>query len=140
MDWGYLQEMLAKLGFTSRWINWIMICINSVTYSVSINHDSVGPIFPIRCPRQGDQLSPYLFIICAEGLSALIKREESKGDLHGIKICRNAPIVSHLLFAADSLFFFCANEREVTIMRKILNDHALASRQAINLQKSEVFF
>lgn len=70
----------------------------------------------------------------------LIRREESKGDLHGIKICRRAPIVSHIFFAEDSLLFFSANEREVNVIKKILNDYELACGQAVNLYKSEVFF
>ncbi|GAU34899.1 hypothetical protein TSUD_144300 [Trifolium subterraneum] len=58
--------------------------------------------------RQGDHLSPYLFILVTEGLTALIKNSVARGDLHGVKICRGAPTVSHLLFA-DDCFLFCRN-------------------------------
>ena len=68
------------------------------------------------CLRQGDLLSPYLFIICAEGLSALIKQAEARGDLHGCRINRGAPSLSHLLFTDDSFFFFNAFEREAQQM------------------------
>lgn len=90
--------------------------------------------------RQGDPLSPYLFIICAEGLLALIKKAERKADLHSAKICRGAPIISHLQYADDSFLFFRATDEVSLTMKNILADVELASGQAINLQKSEVFF
>jgi hypothetical protein len=70
-----------------------MLCVETVDYSVIFNGNTVGPIIPGRGLRQGDPLSPYLFIICAEGLSALIRKAEGRGDIHGVKICKNAPII-----------------------------------------------
>ena len=66
----------------------------------------MGPIKPKWGLRQGDPLSPYLFILCAEDLSNLISQAIDKGDVHECRICRGAPIVSHLLFADDSFMFF----------------------------------
>lgn len=74
--WLFLKGMMWKLGFSNTWINWIMMCVESVNYSVQVNEDQVGPIIPSRGLRQEDPLSPYLFILCAEGLSALIKNSE----------------------------------------------------------------
>lgn len=116
------------------------MCVQAVSYSIVVNDDTVGPIVPDRGLRQGNPLSPYLFIICAEGLSALIKKAERRGDLHGIKVSKGAPIVSHLLFADDSFLFFRANDMEATVMKNILSDFELASSQAINLQLSKVFY
>jgi hypothetical protein len=106
IDWDYLRGIMTKMGFSTRWVSWIMMCVESVDYNVIVNDRLVGPITPSRGLRQGDPLSPYLFILCAEGLSALIRHAEARGDIHGVKICRNAPIVSHLLFADDSFLFF----------------------------------
>jgi hypothetical protein len=89
--------------------------------------------------RQGDPLSPYLFIICVEGLSALIRQAEARGDIHGVKICKNAPIISHLLFADDCFLFFRANHNEAVVMKNILTTYEAASGQTINFQKSEIF-
>src|SRR3954465_8131853 len=96
--------MLISLGFVERWVHWMMMCVTSVHYSILVNTDRVGPIQPGRGLRQGDPLSPYLFILIAEGLSALIKGAVSRGDIHGVQICREAPSVSHLLFADDCFF------------------------------------
>lgn len=105
-----------------------------------VNNDFVGPIKPGRGLRQGGPLSPLLFIICAEGLSAMIKNYEIRGDIHGIKICSGAPTFFHLLFADDNFLFLWASEKEFLCMKKLLEDYENASGLAINYQKSEILF
>ncbi|CAJ2636114.1 unnamed protein product [Trifolium pratense] len=117
----------------------VALKLDIIDYSVILNGNTAGPIIPGRGLRQGDPLSPYLFIICAEGLSALIRKAECKGDIHKVKICRNAPIISHLLFADDCFLFFRASDSEAVIMKNILSTYEAASGQAINLQKSEIY-
>jgi len=74
IDWSYLKDVMYKMGFSGKWIQWIMICVETVDYFVIVNKEMVGPILPGRRLRQADPFSPYLFILCAEGLSALIKK------------------------------------------------------------------
>jgi len=139
MDWNYVMTVLHKLGFHDRWIHWMRMCIESVDYSVLVNGEPVGPIIPGCGLRQGDPLSPYLFIICAEGLSSLIRDAKSRGVLTWTKVCRTAPSVSHLLFADDCFLFFKANEAQAHVMKNILATYELASGQAISLPKSEIY-
>ena len=82
----------------------------------------------------------YLFILCAKGLSALIRKAERRGYLHGISVCSHAPTISHLLFADDCFLFFRADEKEAQVIKNILHTYELASGQAISQPKSEVFF
>ena len=59
IDWMYLKEVMTTMVFCQQWVNWIMMCIETVDYSVLVNQESVGPIIPGRGLRQGDPLSPY---------------------------------------------------------------------------------
>ena len=72
----YLKQMMLKLGFLERWVALIMECISLVTYTVMLNGEPKGYIKPSKELKQGDPLSPYLFRICAEGLTVLIKQAE----------------------------------------------------------------
>jgi hypothetical protein len=131
---------MEKMGFDTIWIRWMRMCVTNISYHVLVNDERIGPITPGRGLRQGDPLSPYLFILCAEGMTALLKQAESNGSLHGIKVCRRAPSISHLLFADDSFLFFRANENETHMLKGILDIYANASGQLINMQKSEIYF
>ncbi|GAU31848.1 hypothetical protein TSUD_114590 [Trifolium subterraneum] len=139
VDWGFLRGVMTKMGFIEVWVRWVMICVSSVNYSVLMNSDRVGPISPGRGLRQGDPLSPYLFILVTECLTALIHQVVGRGDLHGVRICRGAPEVSHLLFADDCFLFCRANVAEVNELMRILHTYETASGQEVNLAKSEVF-
>lgn len=88
IEWSFIENMLIKFGFHSLWISRIMACVRSVSYSFLHNGEVFGDVIPQRGIRQGDPLSPYLYIMCAEGLSAIIKRNENVGLIHGCMIAR----------------------------------------------------
>ncbi|KAK9084133.1 hypothetical protein Scep_030604 [Stephania cephalantha] len=140
VDWGFLRAMLLQLGFSSRWVDLVMLFVNSVTFSICLNGDLLGPIAPERGLRQGCPLSPYLFILCSEGLSALLAQANLHGKIHGCRVIRNAPVITHLLFADDSFLFFRASVEEAMELKGILDTYEKASGQAINFQKSALFF
>ena len=89
-----------------------MQCATIVSYSIRINGVPRGNIFPSRGIRQGDPLSPYIFILCAEGLSSLIKFSVANGVLEGVAVCREGPKLSHIFFEDDSLIFYKASLEE----------------------------
>lgn len=120
VEWSFLHDMMEKLGFCSQWINSIMKCVSSVSYWIKVNGVLSDPFTPERGLRQGDPLSPYLFLLCAEGFSALIEQVEREGKMRGVKVCPGAPNVSHLLFADDSLICFRANRGDVQQLQSIL--------------------
>ena len=105
VEWCFLRSVLLKLGFQSIWVDRVMTCVTSVRYTVRFNGVMTAPFTPTRGLRQGDPLSPYLFLFVADGLSTLIYSKVSTGTLKELQVCRNAPGVSHLLFADDTLFF-----------------------------------
>ena len=79
--------------------------------------------------RQGDRISPYLFILYAEGLTAMLQRDEREGLISGISVCRGAPRISHLLFANDCIIFYEASSREKNRVLKVLDDYERESGQ-----------
>ena len=103
INWGYLEAIMRRMGFGPHFVDMVMLCVSSVQYHVSANGELVGPISPGCGLRQGDPLSPYLFIICAEGLSAMLKEVEVRGDLHGCRISKG-PLVSHICYLLTIAF------------------------------------
>ncbi|XP_037491756.1 uncharacterized protein LOC119369500 [Jatropha curcas] len=120
MEWSFHRQMLTKLGFHALWINLIMSTLTSVKYWILRNNRELGPIIPTRGLRQGDPLSPYLFIICAEGLSNIIQMSIQNDNLSGFRVCRRGPLISHLFFADDSLVFLKASVQESQSLKHIL--------------------
>ena len=84
VEWTCLEKIMDKLGFVDKWRKLIMQCITIVTYAIKINNCPKGHIIPSRGIRQEDPLSPYLFLLCAEGLSAMIKVSVCKGKMEGL--------------------------------------------------------
>jgi len=117
-----------------------MRCISSVKYVIHINGVPHGHIAPTRGLRQGDLLSPYLFLFCAEGLSAFINKASINGELTGVAACRSGPRISHLFFANDSLIFCRATTKECENLQRILEVYEGASGQQLNREKTSLFF
>ena len=117
VKWSFLELIMRKLGFTECWVSLMMECITTVSYSVMIDGELKGYIHPSCGIRQGDPLSPYLFLLCAKGLTALIRQAERMGDITGVSISHGGPRVSHLLFAGDSLLFCQAS---ITASEKLM--------------------
>ena len=105
LEWIFLQRIMEKMGFHPTWVGSIMECIKSVSYSILVNGEPKGHIIPTRGIRQGDPLSPYLFLLCSEGLNGLIEQAMAGNDIEGVALCRNGPKMSHLFFATIAFYF-----------------------------------
>lgn len=93
----------------AKWIAWIMFCVRSVSYPVLLNGETHGHIKPTRGIRQGDPLSPFLFILCAEALFHVMNKAEKNGRIMGMCLSKKCPPIRYFLFADDSLFLCQAN-------------------------------
>ncbi|KAL0657902.1 hypothetical protein Bca4012_078487 [Brassica carinata] len=117
-----------------------MQCISSVTYSFLVNDSAHGRVVPTRGIRQGDPLSPYIFILCGEVLSCLCKRAQRSGHLAGLGVSTSAPRLNHLLFADDTMFFLNTDEESCSTLMDILQKYRMSSGQLINASKSSISF
>jgi hypothetical protein len=140
IEWPFVGQVLTSMGYPALMVDLIMRCISTVSYQILINGQPSTSFRPERGLRQGDPLSPYLFILCADVLSGLFHKAASSKDIHGIKVARNAPQLSHLFFADDSLLFTRANSQEAMKILSILDVYQQASGQVVNLDKSEASF
>jgi len=137
VEWTYLFGIMERMGFKKKWIDLIRKCVTTTSFSVIFNGEPLEKFKPTRGIRQGDPISPYLFLLCAEGLSCLLNKNNDQEK--GIVVAKNAPKISHLLFADDSLLFFKANANGAEEIKMLLNAYCDASGQRINYEKSSIF-
>ena len=140
VEWTYLEAIMLKMGFQSTWVNLIMECVRTVSFSILVNGSPHGYFSPSRGLRQGDPLSPYLFLLCAEGLHGLLSQAENIGQIQGLSLCCNGPRLTHLFFADDCLLFCKANRSECDTLLQILDKYEFASGQQLNRTKTTLFF
>ena len=140
VEWSFVECLLKKMGFHSKWVDLMMECITTISYSILINGEPSHTIHPSRGLRQRDPLSPYIFLLCTEGLHGLLTRAAASGDIRGISICRNEPRLTHLFFADNSLLFCRASIQECMHIQALLSTYEEASRQKLNRDKTTLFF
>jgi len=140
VEWGFLESAMLRMGFETKWVQLIMVCVRSAHYSVLVNGNPVGDIRLSKGIRQGDPISPYLFLICAEVLSSLLTQAEQKGIITGVPTSPKGPKISHLFFADDSILFCKSNSVEWRWLLKILGIYEAGSGQKLNLEKTAIFF
>jgi hypothetical protein len=134
------EAIMLKLGFSRTWVDKIMRCVTSVSFSILFNGERLQEFKPTRGIRQGDPISPYLFLLCVQGLSCVLKGEGADCHINGVQISCSSSKVNHLLFADDCLLFFKADASNAHVVQKSLTKYCEASGQKVNLAKSSIFF
>ncbi|XP_058724620.1 uncharacterized protein LOC131596076 [Vicia villosa] len=140
LEWDFVTEVLSSMGFPASMVTLIRNCISTVSYKVLINGQPSVTFSPERGLRQGDPLSPYLFILCFDVFSGLIKHEAAANKIHGISVARKAPVITHLFFADDCLLFARENSNEAGSILNLLQQFQESSGQMVSLEKSELSF
>ena len=141
IDWDFLLNVMTKMGFGSKWVSWISWCISTTSFSVMVNGSISGFFWSSRGLRQGDPLSPCLFVIGMEALSYLIARAVDGGYLSGCRVgCRDGEelVISHLLYANDTLLFCEPSQDQLAYLSWLLMWFEAISGLKINLSKSEI--
>ncbi|GKV32830.1 hypothetical protein SLEP1_g41400 [Rubroshorea leprosula] len=136
--WEFIDYMLFRLGFNIIWRGCIQECLRSSMISILINGSPTRQ-FPVgKGIRQGDPLSPFLFLIVAEGLNGLMSTAVEKELYKGVRIGNGATMVSQLQFADDTTFFGEATEDNIKVVKCIMRIFEMASGLKINFGKSQL--
>ncbi|CAM8877709.1 unnamed protein product [Rhodiola kirilowii] len=138
VDWRYLEQIQLKVGFPVAWVEKVMKCVKTVSYRLKVNGLISENFYPERGLRQGDPLSPYLFVLCSDWLARSLEDQQSHNLIRGIKVARTAPMISNLMFADDSILFVRAEVDDIMRLKSTLVKYEELSGQQINLSKSEV--
>lgn len=140
VEWSLLAKILTNLGFCREFVDWILQCITTSSFSFLVNSAPYGMLKPSRGIRQGDPLSHFLFVIYTEILSRMLAYQENIGSFKGVKISRTAHVISHLLYADDLIIFCRSTDEDALSIKNILDTFSLWSSQSPNTNKSSIHF
>ncbi|KAJ0433988.1 putative RNA-directed DNA polymerase [Helianthus annuus] len=139
VNWGFLLDLMDKMAFPSRWCSWVKGVLESARSAVLVNG---SPTFDFECHkglRQGDPLSPFIFLIIMEAFSRLLDRSCSAGNFKGVQLPNGGPVISHLLYADDALIIGEWSDEIIRMVARILRVFYACSGLKINFQKSNLF-
>ncbi|CAL2279833.1 unnamed protein product [Prunus armeniaca] len=140
LSWHFVEYVLLELRLPAPLVKLIMNCVQSVRYQINVNGELTAPFSPMNGIRQGDPLSPYLFVLCIKKLSHVIYDAVSKNKWRPVKSSQSGPAISHLFFADDLVLFAEASASQAKIMKSCLDLFCSASGQVVNFDKSAIFY
>ncbi|KAA3477084.1 LINE-1 reverse transcriptase isogeny [Gossypium australe] len=137
VEWVFLEKPMLKMGFAKSVMELVLKCISLVNYSICLNGD-MGEHFKLtRGLRQGDPLSPYLFLIYNEGLSSLMRSASREGTIKGARVCRRRSVITYLLFANDCIFFGDTTNKGAQNLKVFLCEYEICSGSNISERRKE---
>ncbi|XP_021726206.1 uncharacterized protein LOC110693390 [Chenopodium quinoa] len=140
LKWAFIRNTLMEMNFPIRMIEVIMECITTPSMNILWNGEKTDAFYPTRGIRQGDPLSPYLFVLCMERLNQVIEESIVANRWKPIYASRGGPLLSNLFFVDDLILFAEASIEQAEIVRDCLDRFCVASGQKVSLPKSRVFF
>ncbi|GJX39372.1 putative RNA-directed DNA polymerase, eukaryota, reverse transcriptase zinc-binding domain protein [Tanacetum coccineum] len=139
LSWKFLDHMLSALGFCSKWMRWIQLCLQTSRSSALVNGSPSAEFLISRGLRQGDPLSPFLFLIIMEGLNTVLKDVVGSGLIHGTKVGDTNLNISHSFYADDVVIVSEWNKQDMENIIRVMQVFYLASGLKINISKSNVY-
>ena len=140
LEWSFIRGMLIRANLPADLIEIIMSCVSTVSTSILVNGEALDPIYPSRGIRQGDPLSPYLFILCMDFLGQLIQEKCEANLWQPIKASQSGPAFSHLLFADDLVLFGKADGGSCAVIKDVLDEFCSMLGQSVSITKSRMYF
>ena len=124
VNWEALFYLLNRMGFGLKWKGWIKACVTSVRFSILVNGSLEGFFGSFRGLRQGDPLSPLLFLLIMEVLSRILKKTKENNLIQGFHVGAVNSVgvrISHLLFADNTILFCDASKEQLLSIRLVLS-------------------
>ncbi|KAH0772311.1 hypothetical protein KY290_016292 [Solanum tuberosum] len=136
VSWSYICLVLRRMGFEEVFIDMVWRIMANNWYSIIVNGKRHGFFHSTRGLKQGDPLSPALFILGAEVLSRSLNRLHSNPDYFGFLMETRGPQVNHLSFADDIILFTSGRQKTLKLIMRTLKNYEETSGQLINSDKS----
>lgn len=136
VSWEFLARVLYKFGFSFQFVELILNNFRGAWFSVLVNGSPVGFFQASRGLKQGDPLSPFLFILLLESFSRRLNRQVREGFIQPYILPRGSPLITHLAFADDLILFTRGSRQSLRHLFAFLGDYEAASGQKINKDKS----
>ncbi|XP_062088542.1 uncharacterized protein LOC133795108 [Humulus lupulus] len=139
VDWNFIEDLLNALNMPSRFVQLVMTCIRSTTYSLLMNGRIQGGFQGAKGLRQGDPLSPLIFVLIMDYLtrSLLHAAQVSKFRYH--PLCKSLKLIN-LCFADDLILLSKGSKQSIRVLSEVLDDFSNTTGLHINVNKSQVFF
>ena len=140
LEWCFIHKVLQAYHFPQNIIKVIMSCVNSTKISILFSGGALEAFNPSRGLRQGDPISPYLFILCMEYLGHLIDKKCMEGVWKPLKAFRENIGISHLFFTDDLIIFAKVDEDSCEAISEVLDEFCEESGQKVSMEKSRIYF
>lgn len=140
VSWKFLGQVLSSFGFNEQWRKWIYLCIITTSFSIMFNVEPTSFFKSIRGLRQGDHISPYLFITMVEALGRKMEVARRRGIIKGIILAHSCNLISHHKFVDNTSLVGKTRIGEGIEIKKILDEYERASNKRFNYDKMNIYY
>lgn len=140
MSWAYMRKVLDDLQCPAELSERIMLCVTTTSTKILWHGEKLEPFKPSRGLRQGDPISPYLFVLGMDKLTHLILDSVSERKWRGMRAGRRGPFITHMMFADDLVLFAEVDQANINTVLSCLQVFGEMSGQTVSHDKSVIYF